>query len=101
MFTCVRQLTIVGRNRYELYLSFVIVFIGFCYSAVRPQSFHHMMVSTGSLLFGLVCAINAVSDHKRMYSFERILAATWLIVLICATGWAVWDTATIETFSPQ
>ncbi|HEX8834009.1 MAG TPA: hypothetical protein VF719_07395 [Abditibacteriaceae bacterium] len=101
MFTRRRRLGIIGRNRYELYLSLAVVIIGFCYSAVRPQSFNHVMASIGSLVLGLVCAINAVMDHKRMFAAERVFALMWLVILVFATTWTVWDTVTMETFSPR
>jgi hypothetical protein len=94
-----RSPRIIGRNRYELYLSILVVVIGFFYSAVRPQSFSHVMVSTGSLLIGLVCAINAISDYKRMSIAERIFALAWLVLLMFAVPWALWDTVTTKTFS--
>ncbi len=43
-----------------------------------PRDFYDFIKWVVALLIGFLCALNAVLDHKRMNSVERIGAAVWL-----------------------
>jgi hypothetical protein len=95
------RIRLVGKNRYELYLSFVIVGVGFCQSSVLPHGYEDRLLAAGSFVLGFVCALNAVLDSARMNAFERIIGISWCAVLFFITPVVIWKTAHIEVFSPR
>ena len=97
----IRPFQLVGRNRYELYFSFVIVFVGFCNSAVLPHGYQDRLIAAGSLLLGLVCSFNAVLDFRRMNFVEFVVGMCWFVFLLATTPLILWNTAHIEAFSPR
>ena len=89
-----KKLKVLGPNKNELYLSFLIVLAGVLMTAHRPQNFNDLCITTSSCLLAFVCSLNAVCDLKRMNWFERALAVTWFALLLWATPISLWHAAT-------
>ena len=82
--------------KYELYVSFLIVLLGTFQMLNMPQGFNDYLIFNGSLILGLVCAINAVLDLKRMHPIERIIAIPWCCLLLVATPYFFWCAANVR-----
>ena len=83
-----RKIIIVAPNKYELYLSCLVVWFGII-SKSAPLYGPDAIIATGALLIGIVCEINALLDMQRMNWLEIILALGWLIVLLWLAGYFV------------
>ena len=84
-------LKLVAPNRYELYLSFVLAFIGFCYTAYRPIGFYDSFKVILCWLLALVCVYNAILDRKRAHWVEHGFALLWFAVLLFFTLFFTWQ----------
>ena len=88
------QMTIIAKNRRELYWSVVLFLLGLFIGHTiydSPQQPVQLAISTGFRFAALLCLVNALADSRRLYSVERILAVPWLVVLIYYCATAVWQ----------
>jgi NO-binding membrane sensor protein with MHYT domain len=92
---------ILKQNKYELYISFFVVVIGFLLTAHRPHNYKDVLVASSTLLVGLLCAFNALLDMKRMNWLERSLAVPWFLILLVLTPFTIWDVAHIGMFADR
>ena len=89
-----KNLKVFGKNKYEFYLSFIIVLIGLQMTLHLPHNLNDYFIVTGSLLVAFFCSLNAVRDMEHMNWFEQGLAVLWFLVLLCVIPMAVWGLAT-------
>lgn len=62
---------ILQKNRYELYVSIIIVFFGILQTHHLPHDYRDCLVTSGTLAAGLFLEFNALLDIKRMHWVER------------------------------
>jgi hypothetical protein len=75
---------VVAANRRELWVSITIVFVALVIQHV-PIGFAGALVLGGSVVIGLVCAVNAVLDLDEMGVVETYVAVLWLITMLILT----------------
>jgi hypothetical protein len=75
----------------------VVVFGGLL--QVVPIGFKGALLLAGSMVVGLVCAINAFMDRDEMGVVETYVAGVWLIAMIILTPLALYWLATIHDFA--
>jgi hypothetical protein len=96
-----KNIRVTGRNKYELYVSYLVVFIGFIQTAHLPQNYRDVLVASSTLLVGLFCALNSLLDIKRMNWLERVIAVPWFALLLFLTPIVIWNVAQIRTFADR
>lgn len=95
------SLQVILRNKYEFYISFLVLLCVLPFCCVRPQGYYDTIIGVGACILALVCAFNAVLDGARMNWLERILAVVWFCALAGLTAYEVWDVLHLEVFSPR
>lgn len=85
-----KRLRVFGKNKYELYVSFVFVLIG---SLLAPPYNHYWEQKVRVLawlfvvaIIGIFCVVNGLRD-TRLTGTEQFIAKLWCCVLI---GWALY-----------
>jgi hypothetical protein len=94
-----KNLRVAERNKCELYVSLLVVFIGFIQTAHLPQDYRDVLVASCTLLVGLFCALNSLLDIKRMNWLERVIAVPWFVLLLFLTPIFIWNVAHIRMFA--
>lgn len=77
-----KDIKVFQKSKNELYVSILVVVFGalFFMSNMR-YNFYDFIKWVVALLVGFLCALNAVLDHKRMNSVERIASVVWLCIV--------------------
>jgi len=96
-----KNIRVLSPNKYELYISFFVVLIGFMQTAHMPQNYQDFLVISAALLVSLICVINALLDTGRMNWLERIIAVLWFAILMYVTPTAIWYIAHITSFADR
>ena len=95
------KVRLLGKNKNELYVSFVIVVVGVLISSWKmPIDIFQVMVAVTSSVVGFFCALNAVLDADRMGPVERQLASAWLVLVSFWTIVAFMAAISTRAFSP-
>lgn len=92
---------VLRKNKYELYVSLVVAFVGFMLTAHLPHDYKDALVASCALLISLLCSVNALLDQKRMNSIERIIAVPWFVLLLFLTPFTIWQVAHITMFADR
>ncbi|HEY0076471.1 MAG TPA: hypothetical protein VGB77_20405 [Abditibacteriaceae bacterium] len=71
-----------GKNKFEFYLSFLIVLFLIIWAPPLPHDLGNGLITSTFLLVAIICALNALLDFKRMNNWERILGVMWFFVLV-------------------
>jgi hypothetical protein len=66
---------------------------------VLPIGFKGALLLGGSMVVGLVCAINAFMDRDEMGVVERYVAGIWLIAMVVLTPLTLYWLATAHEFA--
>lgn len=77
-----RPLKILGKNRYELYISFGLVAFAVWLAVQQWDSYVFYVLMLSSFVLGFVCALNAFLDRARMGHVERFVTIIWYSILI-------------------
>jgi peptidoglycan/LPS O-acetylase OafA/YrhL len=83
VFKRLKNLRALGKNKYEIYVSFVFVSLSFLLSFLlhrESSRYEGSLITTGLSLIGFICAVNAVEDADRMNTIERIMANIWFFI---------------------
>ena len=85
-------------NRNELSVSMAVVLCAVLLQ-VAPIGFKGALFLAGSLVVGLICAINTFMDRDEMGVVEMYVAGVWLVAMGILTPLALYWTATIHEFA--
>lgn len=96
----IRLLKVVAPNRYELYVSFILVIVGLYFSASRHTGFYHNLKPICCWLLALTCIYNAILDKKHLHWIEYGFALLWFAVLLFCTLWFTWEYIRLPLFGP-
>jgi len=96
-----KNIRVLGANKYELYISFAVVLAGFIQTAHLPQGYQDALIQSGALLIGLICVVNALRDTPKMHWLERAVAVVWFAILLFCTPTTLWYVAHIKGFADR
>lgn len=89
---------VFAANRKELWVSMAVVVCAALLQVV-PIGFNGALFLGGSMVIGLVCAINAFMDRDEMGVVETYVAGLWLIAMAIVTPLTIYWLATIHEFA--
>ena len=89
---------VIAANRKELWASMAIVVCAGLLQVV-PIGFKGALLLAGSMVVGLVCAINAFMDREEMGVVEVYVAGIWLLAMVILTPLTLYYLATIHEFA--
>ncbi len=96
-----KSLKVFKGNKYEFYFSFPIVLFGLFHYAARPADFYDIVIAVGALLLALLCAFNAVLDHRRMTIIEFGPALIWFAILLYVSPFVLHEAFTTRVFADR
>jgi len=94
-----KKIRVSSPNKYELYISFFVVLIGFRQTLHLPQNYQDYLVISTALLVSLICVFNALLDAERMNWLEHVIAVLWFAILLFFTSTTIWHTAHVSSFA--
>jgi hypothetical protein len=92
------RVRVFAANRKELWVSMAVVVCAGLLQVV-PIGFKGALLLAGSMVVGLVCAINAFTDRDEMGVVETYVAGVWLIAMVILTPLTFYWLVTIHEFA--
>lgn len=90
---------IFGRNKNELYASFLLMLPASLPLFTSDRSYEQYLtdhlVAVGVLSTACLLTLNALLDIKRMHPVERLIAVPWFCLLAFLMAQQLWDVAPI------